>query len=83
MEVLWKKLEVCDTRGSRCKYVGVYRSLWKLPRNLFVEAAIDGSNGRFQFIDNGNFHVLPWKAPLTSLEVNLLSPTSIENFHGS
>ena len=27
IEVLWKELEVCDTRGSRWKYVGVYKAL--------------------------------------------------------
>ena len=25
--------------------------------------------------DSGNFHVFPWKLPLTSMEVNMLSPT--------
>ena len=42
--MLWEQLEVCDTRGSRWKYVGVYGSSWKLPRNAFVQAAIDGNN---------------------------------------
>ena len=41
MEVLWKQPEVCDIRGSRWKYVGVYQSSWKLSRNMFVEAAIN------------------------------------------
>ena len=49
VEALRKELEVCDTRGSRWKYVGVYGSSWKLPRNRFVEAAINGSNGSFHF----------------------------------
>ena len=40
----WK---FCDTRGSRWKYIGVYVSSWKLPPNMVVEAAIDGSNGSF------------------------------------
>ena len=44
-EVLWKELKVCDTRKSRCKYVGVYGSSRKRPRNNFAKAAIDGSNG--------------------------------------
>ena len=48
VEALRKELEVCDTRGSRWKYVGVYGSSWKLPRKVFVEAAIDGSNGSFR-----------------------------------
>ena len=66
MEVLWKKLEVCDTRGSRCKYVGVYRSLWKLPRNLFVEAAIDGSNGSF-------YSHRQWTLPYISVEPSTIT----------
>ena len=48
MEVLWKLLGVCGTRRSRWYYVGVYGSSWKLPRNIFAEAAIiDGTNGSF------------------------------------
>ena len=67
--VLWKQLEVYDTRESRWKYVGVCGSSWKLPRNIFVEGAIDGSNGRF------NFH-RQRKLPCTSME-------AFTNFHGS
>ena len=68
MEILWKQLEVCYTRESRWKYLGVYVSSWKLPRNIFVEASID---------DSGKFHVFPWKLPLTSTEANPLRPTSM------
>ena len=46
--VFWKQVEVCDTRESRWKYVGVYESSWKLPLNILVEDAIDGSNGSFR-----------------------------------
>ena len=28
--------------------------------------------------DSGNFHVFPWKLPLTSMEVNLLQPNFME-----
>ena len=28
--------------------------------------------------DSGNFHVFPWKLPLTSMEVNLFPPASME-----
>ena len=28
--------------------------------------------------DSGNFRLIPWKLPLTSLEANLLPPTSME-----
>ena len=59
--VFWKQLEVCDTRGSRWKYVGVYGRSWELPRNIFVEAAIDGSNGSFYFHRQ-------WKLPCFSME---------------
>ena len=58
-----------NTRESRCKYVGVYGSSWKLPRGTFVEAAIEGSNGSFPF------HRV-WKLPCTSMEAST-------NFHGS
>ena len=68
MEVLWKQLEVCGTRGSRWKYTGVYRSSWKLPRNIFVEVAIDGRNGSFHLHRQ-------WKLPCTSMEAST-------NFHG-
>ena len=30
------------------------------------------------YTDSGNSHVLPWKLPLTSMEVSLLAPTSTE-----
>ena len=29
--------------------IGVHGSSWKLPPNMVVEAAIDGSNGSFHF----------------------------------
>ena len=32
----------------------------------------------FISVDNGNVHVLPWKPLLTSMEVNLLLPASME-----
>ena len=73
--VLWNKLEVCDARGIRWKYVGVYGSSWKLPRRIFVEAAIDGSNGSFHFHRQWK---LPWKLPLITMEVNILPPTFME-----
>ena len=69
MEVLWNQLEVCSTRGSRCKYVGVHGSSWQLPRNKFMEATIDVSSGSFQFHR-------PWKLPYISMEASI-------NFHGS
>ena len=28
--------------------------------------------------DSGNFHLLPWKLPLTSMELKILPPTSME-----
>ena len=33
--------------------------------------------------DIGNFHVLPWKIPLTFMEVNLTSNKFHGNLHGS
>ena len=77
--VLWKQLEVCDTRGSRWKYVGAYGSSLKLPRNIFVEAAIDGSSGASTSTDSGNSHVLPRKLPLTLMG----SKSNSINFHVS
>ena len=92
--VLRKQLELCATRGSRWKYVGVYGSSWKLPRNRFVEAAINGSNGSFHFHWQWKLQCTPMKASTNchgskntstnfhriSLEVNLLPPISMEVF---
>ena len=39
MFAIW--VEVCTA--------GVYGRSWKLPRNIFVEAAMDRSNGSFHF----------------------------------
>ena len=44
---------------------------WKLQ---LMEAIMEASTST----DSGNFHVLPWKLPLTSVDVNLLPPTSME-----
>ena len=68
MDVLWKQLEVCDTRGSRWNYTGVYWFSWKLLRNKFVKAAIDGT------IESFHFH-RQWKRPCISTEAST-------NFHG-
>ena len=68
MEVLWKELEDRDSRGS-WMYVEEYESSWKLPRNIFVEAANDGSNGSLHFHRR-------WKLPCISME-------TYTNFHGS
>ena len=77
MEVLWKELEVCDIRGNGWNYVGEYGSSWKLPRNIFMEAAIDGSNRTFHFHRQ-------WKLPCISMEASTNfrggKSTSI-NFH--
>ena len=49
------------------------RGIWKLRRNIVVEAVIDGSNGSF-------YSHRPWKLPCISLlpqnsmEVNVLPP---------
>ena len=58
-----EQLEVCDTRGSRRKYVGVCGSSWKLPPHMVVEAAIDGSNGNVHFHRQRNL-------PSTSIEAS-------------
>ena len=83
MKVLWKQMEVCNTRGNRWWYVGVYGSSWKLPHNVFVEAAIDGNNGSFRFHR-------PWKIPSISIKASIkfhgsksTSTNFHENFHGS
>ena len=75
--VLWKQLEICDTRESRWKYVGVHGISWKLPRNIFVEAAIHGSNGRFHFHRHWNLPCTPMEA---STNFHESKPTST-NFH--
>ena len=79
MKVLWKQLEVCDTRGSRWRYTGVYRSSWKLPRNIFVEAAIHGSNGIFHFYWQRKH---PCISILASTNFHASKSTSTK-FHGS
>ena len=69
----------CDTRGGRCKYVGICGSSRKLPRNIFVEAAVNGSNGMFYFHGQR-------KLPCTSMEVYTNfrgSKSSSSNFHGN
>ena len=53
---------------------------WKLQ---LMEAMEDSTS-----TDSRQFHVFPWKLPLTSMEVNLLPPTSMLRwtsiyFHGS
>ena len=82
VKVMWKQLEVCDIRASRWKYLGVCGSSWKLPRNIFVQSAIDGSNGSFYFHRQG-------KVPCVSVEAstNFHGPESTStnlhgNFHG-
>ena len=35
--MLMAAAEICDTRGSRWKYIGVYGRSWKLPPNVVVE----------------------------------------------
>ena len=76
MEVLWKQLGVGDAHGSRWKYLGVY--LVQASTDIFVEAAIDGSNGKFIFHRQWKFPYISMEAPLTSTEENLLPPTSME-----
>ena len=60
------------------EYVRVYGSSWKLPRNMFVEAAINGSNGSFHFHRQWKLSCSSMEASITSMEVNLLPLTSIE-----
>ena len=43
---------------------------WKLQLTEAMEASTS--------TDSENFHLLPWKLPLTSMEVNLLPPTSMD-----
>ena len=67
--VLWKQLEVCDTRGSRWKYARVCGSSGKLPRNIFVEAVTDRRSGSCRD-----------RSKLTSMDVSMEVGG---NFHGS
>ena len=71
VDVMWKQLNIYENRGSRWNYVGIYGSSWKIPRNIFVEAAFGRRNGSFHFHDSENFHVFPWKLPLTSMGLPL------------
>ena len=54
-----------EAHGS---FHGIYS--WKLQLMDAMEASTS--------TDSGNFHVFPWKLLLTSMEVNLLPPTSTE-----
>ena len=61
-----------EASGSRWKYrwkhAGVYGNPWKLSPNMVVEASVHGSIGIFYFYR----HLLPWKLPSSSMEVNML-----------
>ena len=61
-EILWKQLEVCDTRGSR--YIEIGRDVWKL-KQAFAECVrvTDGSNASFHFHRQ-------WKIPCISMEAS-------------
>ena len=71
--------------------MGVYRGIWTLMEasslsNMVEEAAIDGRKGASTSTVSENFHILPWKLPITSMEVNVLPTYSMEvggSFHGS
>ena len=84
MEVLGKQLEVCDTCRRRWKYVEVYGSSWKIPRNHSwklqlmetMEASISTHSGRFPFF--------LWKLPCISMEAStntLEDKSTCTNFH--
>ena len=87
MEFMWKQLEVCDTCRRRWKYVEVYGSSWKIPRNHSwklqlmetMEASISTHSGRFPFF--------LWKLPCISMEAstnfNGSKSTSTNLFHGN
>ena len=66
---------ICDTRGSRWKYIGVYGRSWKLPRNICSRKLqlMEAINGTFSFRERWK---IPWNLLLTSMQVNLLPPTS-------
>ena len=57
-----------EARGS---LHGIY------PRKLQLMEAMEAMEASTS-IDSGNFHVPPWKLPLTSIELNLLPPTSMD-----
>lgn len=46
--------------------------------NIFVETAIDGSNGEFHIHRQCKINGFPWKLPLTSMEANILPPATME-----
>ena len=80
MEVLWNQLEVCNTSevgGTMLGYMEAHESFartrlysWKLQSMEAMEASTS--------TNSGNVHAFPWKLPTTSMEVNLLPPTSMD-----
>jgi len=76
---LWKPLEGRDTRGSRCNYVGVYGSSWKLPRNIFKRAYLGRPQSQMYLLVTrvNDIYIYSWK--LQFMEVMEAST----NFHGS
>ena len=60
------------------------RGIWKLmgvSSKMVVEATIiDGRNETSTFTVSRNFHRVPWKLPISSMEVNLLHSIY---FHGT
>ena len=71
---VWNQLEVSDTRERRWQYLGVYRSLLKLPRNILIEA-LEAIQFRRQ-----------WKGPCTFAEAStnfLRSKSTSTNFDGN
>ena len=73
---------ICDTRG-RWEYIEVYQSSCKLPPNMVVEAAPDGSNGFFHFHSQWELQSTSVKA---STNFNGRKSTSIyfnESYHCS
>ena len=92
MEVLWRELEVFDTRGSTWKYIGVYGSSWNIIRNIFVEAATGGIDGSFHLHRQGKLPCISVKASNHShgsrtISINLhvdfqRSKSTSTDFHG-
>ena len=79
MEVLWKELEICDTRGRLKLCRGIWNLMEASTEHVRGRSCNDGSNGSFHFHRQ-------WKLPCTSMEASTnfdgTKPT-FTYFHGN
>ena len=72
-EDMWKPLEVYDIGRNIYGYIEAHESL----HGIYLWTLMDAMEASTS-PDSGNFHVFPWKLPLSSMEVYLLGPTPMD-----